>query len=61
MTHETSARPSVMISESIAGAVALRVATPDEHQQAGHQRGVDEDVRGVPERGERHLPAEQLR
>ena len=51
-----------MISESIEpGAVALRVAPPDEDQQARHQRGVDEHVRRVAERRERHLGAGQPR
>ena len=43
------------------GAVALRVAPPHEDQQADHQRGVDEHVRRVAERRERHLGAGQPR
>ncbi len=44
-----------------ARAVALRVAPADEHQQARHERRVDEHVRAVAQRRERHVGAEQPR
>ena len=61
-THETSARPSVMISASIeAGAVAVRVAAAHEREQPDHERRVDEEVHAVADRRERHLAAEDAR
>ena len=43
------------------GAVALRVAPADQDQEARHERRVDDQVRRVPDRRERHLVVEQPR
>ena len=44
-----------------AGAVSLRVAPSNEHEQRRDESRVDRQIDGVAERGELHLDAEELR